>query len=225
MGKDNENTKNNVDNLPVYSPAHDVMLSSYYISKYEVTREEWECVMGYNPSLHHNIDAQCPIEGITWEEAKQFTERLSSLTGIVFRLPTEAEWEYAARGGNKSVGYLYSGSNNYDDVAWCRQNSRYNEIHIIGQKIPNELGLYDMSGNVTEYCEDYFYEYGTLPYKDPVCSTYDPQLELIAIICRGGNVNEEAKECCVYDRNTLGTNAGEYQVTGVGLRIACSKIY
>lgn len=221
MGHNDGNEKNNND-LPVYSPSHNVTLSSFYIGKYEVTQEEWECIMGYNPSRH--IGEKFPVEKITWEEAQLFCKKLSSLTGLVFRLPTEAEWEYAARGGKKSLGYIYSGSNNYDEVAWCKENGDEGNAHEVGLKTPNEIGLYDMSGNVTEYCQDYFYKYGTLPLTNPVCSTYDPQLELIPVVCRGGNVSKESSDCRVYERDSQWTNAGEYQIWNAGLRIVCYMI-
>ena len=130
-------------------PSHYVTLSSYYIGETEVTAELWQAVMGINPS---NFSGSLrPVECVSWNECQEFVTRLSSLTGENFRLPTEAEWEFAARGGKKSQGYKYSGSNTIGDVAWYSDNSN-SETHNVAQKLPNELGLYDMSGNVWEWC-------------------------------------------------------------------------
>ena len=134
-------------------PAHQVTLSSFSIGKYEVTQEEWEAVMGNNPS---NIKgAKRPVENVNWNDCRQFIRKLRSLTGKNFRMLTEAEWEYAARGGNKSRGYNYSGSNILDDVGWYDGNSS-KTTHDVGLLDPNELGLYDMSGNVWEWCADWY---------------------------------------------------------------------
>ncbi len=203
-----------------HSPVHRVVLSPFYIGKYEVTQEEWEKVMGYNPSLH--IGAKLPVERVTWAEAKQFVEKLSSMSGKTFRLPTEAEWEFAAKGGNKSNNFLFSGSNNYDDVAWCKSNS--SDTHEVGMKRPNELGIYDMSGNVIEWCQDYLVDYNASPQQDPLCSEYDPQAEFIPVVCRGGGVESNVTECRIFERESRWTNAGIYQLYYVGLRIVCTKM-
>ena len=139
-------------------PRHQVTLSSFYISKYEVTQELWQAVMGSNPSYFKG-DLQRPVENVSWDDCQTFIRKLNELTGEQFRLPTEAEWEYAAKGGQKSRGYLYSGSNDIGSVAWYDDNSN-NTTHPVGQKQPNELGLYDMSSNVLEWCLDW---YGTYP--------------------------------------------------------------
>lgn len=133
-------------------PAHSVTLSSYYIGKTEVTQELWQAVMGSNPSKFKGD--RKPVECVSWEACQTFISKLNSLTGKNFRLPTEAEWEFAARGGIKSKGYKYSGSNTIDDVAWYWDNSG-KTTHEVGTKSPNELGLYDMSGNVDEWCNDW----------------------------------------------------------------------
>ena len=145
-------------------PVHSVTLSDYYIGKCEVTQELWEAVMGSNPS--HFKGAQNPVERVHWYDCQEFVIRLNSLTGRTFRLPTEAEWEYAARGGNKSRHYKYSGSDNIDEVAWYDGNSG-SSTHAVGTKSPNELGIYDMSGNVLEWCSDWYGSYSAGAQTNP----------------------------------------------------------
>lgn len=147
-------------------PVYQVTLSSYYIGKYEVTQEEWKAVMGSNPS--HFRGAHLPVEEVSWNDCQTFIQRLNQQTGQHFRLPTEAEWEFAARGGNvgKSHGYEYSGSNNIDVVGWYDANSG-DHTHPVGQKQANELGLYDMSGNVWEWCQDWFGSYSSQSQTNP----------------------------------------------------------
>ncbi|MCR4921598.1 MAG: SUMF1/EgtB/PvdO family nonheme iron enzyme [Bacteroidaceae bacterium] len=132
-------------------PAHHVTLSSFRICKHEVTQAEWEAVMDSNPSYFKG--ANRPVENVGWKDCQKFIRRLNQLTGKRYRLPTEAEWEYAARGGRKSQGYKYSGSNSIDNVAWYKGNSSKG-THNVMTKVANELGLYDMSGNVDEWCGD-----------------------------------------------------------------------
>jgi formylglycine-generating enzyme required for sulfatase activity len=148
-------------------PEHAVQVKSFYISKYEVTQEQWEMVMGTNPSYFKNC-TDCPVENVSWVDANKFVNALNQLTGKHYRLPTEAEWEYAARGGNEQGGFTYSGSNVIDDVAWHYNNSR-KKTHPVGQKMPNEAGLYDMTGNVSEWCSDWYDEtyYTHAPQSDP----------------------------------------------------------
>ena len=134
-------------------PVHSVTLSSYYIGKTEVTQALWKAVMGSNPSSFKGDNL--PVECVSWDDCQEFIQKLNSLTGRNFRLPTEAEWEFACRGGNNSRGYKYSGSNNLGSVAWYVGNSG-NKTHPVGTKAPNELGIYDMSGNVFEWCSDWF---------------------------------------------------------------------
>ena len=146
------------------SPVHDVTLSSYYIGETEVTQELWEAVMGSNPS--HSRGSQKPVENVSWNECQEFITKLNELTGKNFRLPTEAEWEYAARGGNKSKGYKYSGSNTIGNVAWYTENSG-TKTHDVKTKQANELGIYDMSGNVWEYCQDWYGSYSSGSQTNP----------------------------------------------------------
>lgn len=132
-------------------PIHNVTLSYYYIGKFEVSQRLWQAVMGSNPSWFKGDNH--PVEQVSWNDIQTFFSKLNTLTGKHFSLPTEAQWEYAARGGNKSNRYKYSGSNTISDVAWHPDISN-GTTHEIGTKLPNELGLFDMSGNVTEWCLD-----------------------------------------------------------------------
>ena len=155
-------------------PAHQVTLSDYYIGKYEVTQGLWKKVMGNNPSRFINCGDDCPVESVSWNDCQEFISKLNQLTGKRFRLPTEAEWEYAARGGSKaSYQTKYAGSNALGEVAWYNQNSDVNYsggyeykgrklgTHTVGTKKPNALGIYDMSGNVWEWCNDWFGDYSS----------------------------------------------------------------
>ena len=137
-------------------PVHSVTLSSYYIGKTEVTQSLWQAVMGSNPSNYKGSDL--PVECVSWNDCQEFIQKLNRLTGRNFRLPTEAEWEFACRGGNNSRGYKYSGSNDIDNVAWYWDNSG-RKTHPVATKAPNELGIYDMSGNVWEWCSDWYTSY------------------------------------------------------------------
>ena len=145
-------------------PAHQVTLSSYHIGETEVTQALWGAVMGSNPSLFKG--ASRPVEQVSWDDCQIFIGKLNSLTGKTFRLPSEAEWEFAARGGTKSRSYKYSGSNNLSSVAWYTDNSS-SETHPVKTKSPNELGIYDMSGNVWEWCQDWYGSYSSGSQTNP----------------------------------------------------------
>lgn len=145
-------------------PAHQVTLSSYYICTTEVTQELWMAVMGSNPSYF--VGNNLPVERVTWNDCQYFIDKLNALSGRQFRLPTEAEWEYAARGGEKSNGYKYAGSNDVGSVAWYKSNA-CDRTCPVASKEPNELGLYDMSGNVWEWCQDFFGNYSNEPVENP----------------------------------------------------------
>ena len=139
------------------NPVHRVTLSEYLIGKHEVTQALWEEVMGSNPSYDEQ-GGDYPVERVSWNDCQEFIEKLNARTGMQFRLPTEAEWEYSARGGNRSKGYKYAGSDDLDEVGWYGDNSD-EHTHPVGRKKPNELGLYDMSGNVWEWCQDWYGDY------------------------------------------------------------------
>ncbi len=146
-------------------PVHDVTVSDFYISKYEITQSLWEELMGNSPSHFKDCD-QCPVERVSWHDAQNFIKKLNVLTGKSYRLPTEAEWEFAARGGEKTKNHRYSGAYNINDVAWYSGNSG-NKTNEVGQLKPNELGIYDMSGNVWEWCNDWFSSYSSTPEVNP----------------------------------------------------------
>ena len=173
-------------------PAHQVTLSSYAIGETEVTQELWQAVMGNNPS--NSFGKQKPVEGVSWYDCQEFISKLNDLTGENFRLPTEAEWEYAARGGNASQGYKYSGSNAIDDVAWYSKV----ETYIVKTKQPNELCIYDMSGNVGEWCTDWYSSsyYSYSPENNPA-GPYSGSNRVI----RGGSSYYNARDCRVTYRN------------------------
>ena len=192
-------------------PAHQVMLSPYYIGKTEVTQELWEAVMGSNPSFFSG-NKNRPVENVSWDDCQVFIVKLNRLTGKRFRLPTEAEWEYAARGGKKSKGYKYSGSNTIDDVAWYDTNSA-GTTHPVSSKAPNELGLYDMSGNVWEWCSDW---YGKSYYEEsPEPNPTGPKVGTLRVK-RGGDWYFSANKCRVSYRNS---NSQHYQTSENGLRL------
>lgn len=191
-------------------PVHKVTLSDYYIGETEVTQELWLAVMGSNPSYFSGLNT-LPVENVSWEDCKTFTTKLYQLTGKWFRLPTEAEWEYAARGGNKSKGYKYCGSNDINTVAWYSHNSG-SKTHNVGTKSPNELGIYDMSGNVWEKCQDWWDYYSGSAQTNPTGPSYGHSR-----VRRGGGWGNGDWGCRVPNRGyDYTTDASEY----VGLRLA-----
>ena len=169
-------------------PAHRVTLSSYYIGETEVTQALWKAVMGSNPSEFAGSTKK-PVEQVSWNDCQTFIQKLNQLTGRKFRLPTEAEWEFAARGGNSSRGYKYSGSNTLGDVAWYDVNSG-KTTHDVKTKAPNELGIYDMSGNVCEWCQDWYGDYSSSAQTNPKGPTSGSRRVL-----RGGSWNGNAWGC------------------------------
>ena len=199
---------------------HEVTLSSFYICKYEVTEALWTAVMGSNPS-RHKLGDNYPVEQVNWYDCQDFVEKLSELTGRHFRLPTEAEWEYAARGGKRSRGYRYSGSYALDEIGWHVGNAHYYKREV-GTKKPNELGLYDMTGNVSEWCQDkldieYYHHSPSINPQGSDRSTYKDNR-----CFRGGSFCDEEKydELKVYTRNT--GMPPEEKYGHLGLRLAMS---
>ena len=145
-------------------PSHEVTLSDFYIGKYEITQVQWRAVMGNNPSRSEGDNL--PVYNVSWYDVQEFIRRLNEKTGENYRLPTEAEWEYAARGGSLGRGYKYSGSNDFGDVAWYLSNLD-TSIHPVGTKVANELGIYDMSGNVSEWVSNWYGNYSASRQMDP----------------------------------------------------------
>lgn len=207
---------------------HEVILNDYYISETEVTQALWKAVMHNNPSGCLGDDL--PVENVSWCDAQEFVMKLCQLTGRTFRLPTEAEWEYAARGGNKSQGYRYSGSNDINAVAWYWQNSGDKFIegddsewdlekikknksctHRVNGKKPNELGLFDMSGNVWEWCQDWYGSYSKESQTNPT----GPDCGLNRV-CRGGSWCCGAIYCPVFQRSY---NAPFDRASDLGFRL------
>ena len=194
-------------------PTHRVSLSSFYIGKYEVTQALWKAVMGSNPSVWKGDNL--PVENVSWNDCQTFLRKLNAMTGKNFRLPTEAEWEFAARGGNRSRGYQYSGSNVLSDVAWYDDNSG-SKTHNVGTKAPNELGIYDMLGNVWEWCQDWhgdYHGYSQTNPKGPSSGSYR--------VCRGGSWGSLAGYCRVAVR---GSYAPDGRGSDLGLRLALSQL-
>jgi formylglycine-generating enzyme required for sulfatase activity len=204
----------NVDELP----AHEVTISPFSISQTEVTQELWQAVMGTNPSSFTG-DLQRPVEQVSWDDCQEFIARLNALTGKNFRLPTEAEWEYAARGGNKSVGTVYAGSDDLEDVAWYYGNSYavgpYSAdygTHTVGTKHANELGLYDMCGNVFEWCSDWYGTYNEEAQENPV----GPETG-VRRVTRGGSWFSVSRDSRITFRGNEAPTSRSYSL---GLRLA-----
>ena len=183
-------------------PVHSVTLSNYYIGETEVTQALWKAVMGSNPSYFKGDNL--PVEKVSWNDCQEFIRKLNQKTGKNFRLPTEAEWEYAARGGKKSNEYKYAGSNSIGSVAVYEENS-YNKgsnspdygTHRVKSKSPNELGLYDMSGNVWEWCQDWKGDYGSSSQTNPQGPSSGSSRVL-----RGGSWVSKARDCRVSRRGS-----------------------
>ena len=214
MGATKEQPQNFVDECE--KPVHQVTLSSYYIGKYEVTQEEWEAVMGSNPSYFKG--PKRPVENVSWEDCQEFIRKLNLMTRQTFRLPTEAEWEFAARGGTGCRGTMYAGGSDIDSVAWYdviwykMGADSPDGTHPVGQKLPNELGLYDMSGNVLEWCNDWYGEYSSNPQTNPQGPSSGS-----GRVCRGGAWFDPYFLCRVSRRACGKPSRREY---GLGLRLA-----
>ena len=194
-------------------PTHQVTLTNdYYIGKYEVTQALWKAVMGNNPSSFKGDNL--PVEEVSWDDCQDFISKLNRITGKTFRLPAEAEWEYAARGGNKSRGYQYSGSSNLSDVAWYKDNSG-SKTHAVGTKQPNELGIYDMCGNVWEWCQDWYGKYSSSSQTNPTGANSGSNR-----VYRGGGWGSSARYCRLSCRcGSTPVDRGSY----LGLRLVLSE--
>jgi len=208
-------------------PAHKVTLNSFYIGKYEVTQKQWQAIMGNNPSFFLGCD-NCPIEEVSWDDVQEFIRKLNQKTGKMTRLPTEAEWEYAARGGNNSQEYKFAGTSNYNELhkyanfcdmncenSWktVNQNDGYRNIAPVGEYLPNELGIYDMSGNVWEWCSDFYSldYYSNSPRYNPENNTNAP-----GRVYRGGSWFLDLGQCQVVNRNYWLPN---YRSNNLGFRL------
>jgi formylglycine-generating enzyme required for sulfatase activity len=187
-------------------PKHTVTLSSFNIGKYEVTQAQWQAVMGANPSYFKDCP-NCPVENVSWNDVQEFIKKLNSMTGKNYRLPTEAEWEYAVRGGKN---YEYSGSRKINAVAWYDDNSG-NKTHIVGTKQPNGYGIYDMSGNVWEWCSDWYGSYSSSSQTNPAGPSSGS-----GRVLRGGGWNNEAAGCRVAYRYGFSPDA-RYNTCGFRL--------
>ncbi|MCR5454339.1 MAG: formylglycine-generating enzyme family protein [Bacteroidales bacterium] len=204
-------------------PVHSVTLDGYYAGETEVTQALWEAVMGSNPSSF-NKGGDYPVECVSWDDiVNDFLPKLNRLTGETFRLPTEAEWEYAARGGSKSRGYKYSGGNNLSEVAWYgyyddRDANRTITTETsmpVKRKRPNELGIYDMSGNVWEWCQDWYGDYSSSPSRNPNGPSAGSNR-----VSRGGSWYDGAWDCRVSDRDF---SYPGHRFNGVGFRLFLSS--
>lgn len=194
-------------------PAHQVKLSSFYMCRVEVTQSLWNAVMGSNPSS--SVQWNKPVEMVSWDDCSKFIQKLNSMTGITFRLPTEAEWEYAARGGNRSGQHMYAGSNDLDQVAWYNENSE-STTHPVGGKLPNELGLFDMSGNVWEWCVDWQNFYSDDIQINPV-----GEFKSQGRVMRGGCWKQTDTLCRVSFR---GVSAPDMRTGECGLRLVATEL-
>ena len=195
-------------------PVHRVKLTNgYYIGKYEVTQALWKAVMGSNPSMFKGDSL--PVENVSWKDCQNFVSKLNSMTRRKFRLPTEAEWEYAARGGNMSRGYKYSGSNTLGEVAWCYDSKSGYKTHTVGTKQPNELGIYDMSGNVWEWCQDWYDQYSESSQNNPTGAASGAER-----VCRGGAWGSLAVSCRSSERDRC---TPTYSCDNLGLRLILSE--
>ncbi len=209
MGSDSDDAKS------YERPAHSVKVDSFYISKFELTQALYESVMG--SSISYFPDPDTPVNNLSWKRANLFIKKLNTLTGERYRLPSEAEWEFAAKGGIKSKGFTYAGSEDIESVAWYANNSS-NKAHPVGLKKPNELGLYDMTGNVGEFVIDAFDEnfYQNSPSVNPI-NTKSEKATLAQKAIRGGSFAFDPNESEIYRRDTASQSV---IMSDIGIRLA-----
>lgn len=196
-----------VDEVPIREAA----IKSFYISTFEVTQSQWVYIMKYNPSFF--VGADRPVECVSWFEVQDYIAKLNALTGKKYRLPTELEWEYAARGGKYQKKYVYSGSNECDRVAWWKGNSEYGTA-VVGRKLPNRLGLFDMSGNVHEWCAN---QYDRVLYRRENMLPEVSIHPISEVIMKGGDWQSQKKHLRIANRNHINP---KIQNAGVGFRLA-----
>ncbi|MBI3813805.1 MAG: formylglycine-generating enzyme family protein, partial [Nitrospinae bacterium] len=196
-------------------PVHEVCVDDFYMGKYEVTQRQWTGIMGSNPSYFKNCD-DCPVEQVSWDDIQEYINKLNQKTGNKYRLPTEAEWEYAARSGGRSE--KYSGGNNIDSVGWYDKNSG-SKTHPVGQKEANGLGLYDMTGNVWEWCSDWYADdyYRKSPKNNPRGADSGQYRVL-----RGGSWNYGPRFLRASDRDGF-VPTGRYSYVGFRLSLPSSR--
>lgn len=202
-------------------PTHNVTLTKgFWIGRVEVTQAQWLAVMGSNPSLYKgapgNEDLELPVNGVTWAECQQFVKKLSELSGQKFRLATEAEWEFAARGGHKADGLMYSGSIYVENVACCERNSN-GVPSKVGAYMPNKLDLRDMSGNIAEFVADNFAAFKDSLYTDPLIVTADSMPHVV----RGGAFDQNQSACRTSSRESV---AADVRMANVGLRVVMEEV-
>jgi formylglycine-generating enzyme required for sulfatase activity len=204
-GKDKKCVKNEL-------PPHEKAVADFYIGKFEITQDQWKIIMGSLPDRFDGC-GQCPIVDVSWHDIQFFLRKLNELTGKLFRLPSEAEWEFAAKGGVHAQGFSYSGSDILDDVAWFADNSNQ-KTNPVGTKQPNELGLFDMTGNVWEWCED---RYGLYENRSiPMAKREDIGIERVT---RGGACDSFHESCRVVFRSSANPDARSFSL---GFRVAMS---
>ncbi|MDX2246556.1 MAG: formylglycine-generating enzyme family protein [Bacteroidia bacterium] len=192
------------ENYASEKPIHEVQLSNFYMARYPVTQALWKAVMGSDPKELSFPHPMRPVEGVSWDDSQKFITKLNAMTGKTYRLPTEAEWEYAARGGKYSKGFTYAGSNNLLEVGWYNDNSQ-RITQPVGLKRPNELGLFDMSGNVWEWCRDWYGEtyYQTCFDQGTVLNPENTNSESSRRVLRGGSWDYNSDLCRVALRDWI----------------------